>query len=135
MTIITGDSCTNILIIIVGIGLCYFIYKKFFNTNEMFRDHYKEILYFSSKNCGYCGQFQPVWNSFKKTYNNSFNDTNKIEIKQIDADQYPEIVRKFNIDGYPTVIGVYNGEKVTEFNGPRTYENLSKFYIRFQAKY
>lgn len=80
----------------------------------------KKCILFYAPWCGYCKQFMPAWNKFEEKMKN------KINIEKIDCVENPEQCKKYDIQGYPT-IKLVNGNKITEFNGPRNVESLIKF--------
>ncbi|VVU94901.1 Thioredoxin [seawater metagenome] len=81
------------------------------------------IMNFNTDWCGYSRQFQPVWNKFSSNMANK-----KIQVKNIKCDKKENegICKKFNVQGYPTVMMVSNNNTF-EFNGNRTVEDLEKF--------
>lgn len=90
---------------------------------ENFTTSNKEIVFFSMKGCGHCEEFQPIWDLFVSNYGNY----EFVELKQVKYDEKPKIVKQYNVQGFPTILGLENGEKVREFSGARTYENLITF--------
>jgi len=69
--------------------------------------------------CPYCVKFKPIWNKFKKKYENV------IDIREVDVTKQPDVSADLGVKGVPAIILV-NGGKVV-FKGERTLENLEKF--------
>lgn len=81
------------------------------------------IYNFNTKWCSYSIKFQPIWDNF-------VNSLSSDELKLIDAidvkcdNKTNEILcKKFNIQGYPSVIIVKN-DKFIDYTGPRTVDSL-----------
>ncbi len=83
------------------------------------------IALFTVKWCEHCKALQPSWDKFMQE-NQGRND---IDIVKIDADNNESIVKKFNIDGFPTIVHLKNGIIQSRFSGER---NLKAFreYLR-----
>lgn len=77
--------------------------------------------------CGHCksykqsGIFMKTAEEIKGKYN--------VEFKEIDADQNKDLVKKYGVNGFPTILAIGpNGEKLQEFTGDRSNKNdLIKF--------
>lgn len=113
------------LLVLVGCAIGAYFYMILNNQEdtENFTTSNKEIVLFSMKGCSHCEKLQPYWDLFVKNYgNNQF-----VELKQVYFDDKPEIVKRYGVNGFPTILGLENGEKVKEFNSERTYENLVLF--------
>lgn len=61
--------------------------------------------------CGPCQQLKPVISGF------AHDDNGKWMLGKIDADRSPELVERFKVDGYPTVVGIYKGQEVDRMVG------------------
>ena len=46
------------------------------------------------------------------------------------SNQKPELVEKFKIQGFPTILFIKDSQKVSEYKGDRSYEDLVK-YMKF----
>jgi len=82
----------------------------------------KTIVYnFYTKWCGYSQRFMPIWNTFA----NSLKESDNVKAIDIDCelDENKDLVNKYKVEGFPTVIIVKN--KLYElYSGPRTVEDL-----------
>ena len=117
-----------ILIIIVA---CVFYKLSVNNNNKETYGPMKQILYFSSKHCPHCKKFQTTWDKFYDTYkHNTF-----IKLKEIDGATNRDIVKQYNIKGYPSIIAVdENGKKFYNFAAPRTMKNLIAFMTKVSSE-
>jgi len=96
-------------------------------TNESFDyNPHKELIFFSMPGCGHCENFQPTWDLLVKNYGN----IKDIELIQVISNQKPELVEKFKIQGFPTILFIKDSQKVSEYKGDRSYEDLVK-YMKF----
>jgi protein disulfide-isomerase-like protein len=89
----------------------------------------KSLVLFYADWCGHCKKLKPTWEKASK--NASENGLTMINIniggsdKDTDEDKKKneEISKKYNIDGYPTIILFKNGKPVP-YEGPRTEEGF-----------
>lgn len=96
-------------------------------TNESFDyNPHKELIFFSMPGCGHCENFKPTWDLLVKNYGN----IKDIELIQVISNQKPELVEKFEIQGFPTILFIKDSQKVSEYKGDRSYEDLVK-YMKF----
>ena len=95
------------------------------NQMEGFHDvsHGKRVILFHWKDCGHCKKMMPEWQRFQKLNANKKN----ISIETIEKDDAPELIQKYNVQGFPTIIAINNGKKVKEFEGERTVDDLQRF--------
>jgi putative thioredoxin len=56
--------------------------------------------------CGPCQELAPVISGF------AHDDAGKWLLGKVDGDKSPDLVDRFKVDGYPTVIGIYKGKEV-----------------------
>jgi len=70
--------------------------------------------------CGHCKSFKNIWSQFKQKYGNV------IDIRELDADKNPKIIKELKVQGFPTIILLNNGKRI-EYNGPRTMSGLESF--------
>ncbi|BFZ11289.1 hypothetical protein BsWGS_14328 [Bradybaena similaris] len=73
--------------------------------------------------CGHCQKLAPVWDDLADT----FNHDNKVNIAKIDCTQSSVICKQYGIDGYPTLLWFKDGEKIEQYQGPRTHEALKQY--------
>jgi thiol-disulfide isomerase/thioredoxin len=81
------------------------------------------IYNFNTSWCHYSIEFQKIWDEF--TLLNKNNKINIIDVK-CDNPKYKDFCQKYNIYGYPTIIGEKNN-KIKIFNKDRTIKDLNQF--------
>lgn len=64
------------------------------------------LLDFYSKNCGPCKMLAFILNDIDKEFSED------IEIIKIDFEEHSDLVEKYNVEGYPTLIMLKDGEEV-----------------------
>lgn len=79
------------------------------------------LYYFYHPSCGYCQQFNPVWDELSKKYHSS-------NLRKIDAtDSANEnLTFYYNVTAYPTIILV-SGNKNKRYSGNRSIDDIQKF--------
>lgn len=77
-----------------------------------------KIMLFYADWCGHCQNFKPIWNSLMKKVN--------IEFEEYNADVHTEEIKKYGIEGFPTII-LQSGDDLHKFEEDRTVENLKTF--------
>ena len=83
----------------------------------------KEFVLVHMTGCGHCKTLMPEWKSAEKD-NNTDITMRAVEMNEGDG---PELCKKHNITGFPTMILLENGEKVADYNGERNKDGLLKF--------
>ena len=71
--------------------------------------------------CGHCKTFKPTWNKIKKKY------SGKIQTKEINSDKQPQEIKKYKVEGFPTVLFMKGNQRI-EYQGDRSAEDLDKFF-------
>ena len=132
----TKKNLPRLVILFIIIFVLYFVYNKFLkegmtNSNEITSDdvegHVKsgtKLVLFYADWCGHCKKIKPVWEE-------TSNEVNEEELKMIKvncgegtpADQ--KIMKKYSIDGYPTIIKFVNG-KAQMYQGERDPESFKE---------
>lgn len=83
--------------------------------------------YYYMDGCGHCDQFNEsrVWEKLEKTH------SDKCEFKKYNMKDKMDRVKKFDIQGFPTILLVdksdNNDKMVKAFEDARTYTNLERF--------
>lgn len=81
-----------------------------------------KLCLFKAEWCGHCQNFKPVWKSLK-----SYSDfNNKIDFITYDADKNTSDIKKFNIDGFPTIL-LMKGGNIVQYEGSRDMDSMITF--------
>lgn len=78
------------------------------------------IYLFKADWCGHCQGFKPTWEEISKELKG------KYEFVTYDADKDKEILEKWNIQGFPTIIKK-TGDKAEEYIGERDKQGVIEF--------
>ena len=123
-----------ILFIIIGyFGVKWFKkprdYSDVANANR--RNNNVEILLFTVDWCPHCKNAMPEWVAFQNTYNGQTMNNYDIICTNIDCTdetntQTQMLVGKYNIESYPTVIMLKNGETIG-YDAKITNDSLTQF--------
>lgn len=78
------------------------------------------VALFYAEWCGYCKKFKPVFHRAKR----DIEKTNKkVKLVAVDCDVNKELSKQYEVNGYPTVILIKNGEE-TVLEAERNYEGF-----------
>ena len=129
----------NKVLFLVGILLVlYLLHRKFLSKEGMtelghdnFEDSISEkktaVLFYADW-CGHCKKFMPTWEKVSK----ELDESSSVKLAKFDCSKssedtnQQEIMKKYNVKGFPTVLVFENGE-VKEFEGERTETGLKTF--------
>lgn len=79
-----------------------------------------EIYLFKADWCPHCRGFKPIWDKLASELKS------KYEFITVDADKDKDIIEKWKIQGFPTIIKK-EGDKATEYIGPRDEMSVKEF--------
>ena len=86
------------------------------------------LYYFYTNWCPYCKKARPIIEEFKKQIENkTFNNNNRVIVKEIDCDKDTELAEKFNVEGYPTIKLVTEDGTVYDYDARPNIETLMQF--------
>lgn len=54
----------------------------------------------------------------------------RVSLAKVDATANPGLAEPFELKGYPTLVLLRGGQRIADFNGPRTFEGLVEFVER-----
>jgi protein disulfide-isomerase-like protein len=124
--IFTPNNMPRLILLLIVLGGLYFIYDKYLekegfecesgDLDSEVNDGTKLVLFYADW-CGHCKKIKPEWDKTAKKVNK--DDTLMIKVncgEGTDKDQ--EIMKKYKIEGYPTIIKFVNG-KPQEYTGDR----------------
>ena len=102
----------------------YVANKEFKETDDTSAE--AELLYFYTEWCPYCKKARPIWNSLKEKYENTKINNTRVYFKEVDCDKNEKMADEYNIEGYPTIKLIKDGQ-VIEYDAKPNLENLEKF--------
>lgn len=119
------------LILLVGILLIlYYVYKTYLKEgfelkptdieSEINKGNDKKLVLFYADWCGHCKKLKPTWDETAEEVNKNGNKMLKVNCGK-KSEEEEEIMKKYNIEGYPTILVFKNG-KPTDYEGDRTSE-------------
>lgn len=116
------------LIIFFIVILSYLSYMLYNNidkfTNTKFLDSSKkQLILFYSPDCGYCKQVLPIFNKFQL----DFNGRKNVQINKINGYSYPDLAKQYNIEGFPTILFIKDGNIIMKYSGDRSYNSFVEF--------
>lgn len=112
-----------LLALLIIPAIIYYL-LKIVNTEDFTSTKpYKELLFFTLEGCGHCENMKPTWNLLKQNYGSN----GKIKLIEVKAKENQDLVQLYKVTGFPTLIFVKDEKKVTEYNGDRTYQDLTKY--------
>jgi len=85
-----------------------------------------EVYLFKAEWCGHCKAFLPVWDELNKKYKSKYN------FVTFDSDNNKSEMKKWNIQGFPTLMLKNSEGQVVEFRGSRDIETVSAFLDQFE---
>lgn len=101
------------------------------------------MVMFYMDGCMYCEQLKPEWKAFnaalKSKYGNKKDSSLDMNmdsyiIASVNSSMLSEIKGDKDVNGYPTILLLVDGNKKVEFNGERTKDGLMKFFNTHKAQ-
>ena len=117
-----GQFAVAVLIIIVIRYLLHLIiYSNFLSSYLENFGNPKELVYFHMTGCGHCKKFNPVWDEFSQSYNGN------LKLKKLERKEAGDLLQKYEVKGFPTVLLIDEQGNKKEFQGDRTVQGLESF--------
>lgn len=66
---------------------------------------------FYSKTCGPCKMLDFILKDIDKTYGE------QVKIIKVDFEAYPDLIEKYNVEGYPTLVMFKDGKEISRKSG------------------
>ena len=82
------------------------------------------IYLFKAVWCGHCKAFMPTWEKLQKEMGK------KVNFVTYDSDANSEEIKKYGIEGFPTII-LQTHDKAVEYVGPRDENSLIEFINQY----
>ena len=128
----------SLLILIILLLVAYHVLKRFniFENFDVANDSNKQgtsciIYFFHADWCPHCKKALPEWESFKQTNDGKMINGYKISCVDVnctneDDANTTQYINKFNVEGYPTIKMLKDGQTI-DFDAKPTIENLTSF--------
>lgn len=89
------------------------------------------IIKFYAPWCGHCKRLVPTWDELATKY----IGTKSVKVAKVDCtlSENKELCSTQEVDGFPTIFIYRDGDKVTEYNGNRSLEDLVNFVNRHRS--
>jgi len=92
--------------------------EKDFSGKNM-KTQFTGFVLFYTTWCGFCNQIKPMWKQL----------ASKIEVASVDCtENNKNMIKIFDIKGFPSIQAFQNGSYVGEYDGDRTEEALLRFF-------
>jgi thiol-disulfide isomerase/thioredoxin len=113
----TQKNMPRLIILLIILGVLYFVYEKYLkegfemeskDIDSQVKSGTKLVLFYADW-CGHCKKVKPDWETAASSVNTK-EDKKMIMVncgEGTDEDQ--KIMKKYNVDGYPTIIKFVNG--------------------------
>ena len=86
-----------------------------------------ELYFFYADWCPHCTTAKPQWSAFKSSYEGNEVNGYKIKCNEVDcSDGTSPLIQTHNVNGYPTLIMVKDGDKIN-FDSKISTDNLTQF--------
>lgn len=128
-----------LVIVIIFIGLAYYVYVNHISPklNPSFipnkeielgssETNEAELYFFYTTWCPHCKKAKPEWEKLTNEYQDKTINNYKVYFKDVDCDKEEDLANKFNVEGYPTIKLVKNGQ-VIEYDAKPEYASLVEF--------
>ena len=104
-----------VIIVIVRQLLHLVIYSNFLSSYLENFGNPKELVYFHMNGCGHCKRFSP--DGYK----------GDLKLKKLERNEAGDLLQKYEIQGFPTVLLIDEQGNKKEFQGDRTVQGLEAF--------
>ena len=84
------------------------------------QQHPNAVVLFHASWCSHCKQLLP-------TYREVAAQSATLPMAAMECDNHDEVVQRYNLRGYPTILKFRGGQQVAEYTGNRTPNDLTQF--------
>lgn len=139
MFLMKPKNIYKVLLLFVVLAILYFIHRQFLakegfvSSAEDFEKNIsgeKALVLFHADWCGHCKKFMPEWDKISNEINSSDNGVKLMKVECGDASnnqKHAEIMKKYSIKGYPTIISFDKLGNFSEYEGDRSKEGITQF--------
>jgi thioredoxin-like negative regulator of GroEL len=85
----------------------------------------KSLYLFKAEWCGHCTNFKQTWKQLKNEFKNEIN------FVKYDSNKHANIMKQYNIQGYPTLI-LKIDDKAIEYMGNRNIDDIKEFINKYK---
>ncbi len=118
----------KLMVLIIGYFLSIYVYSllnwMYWNTSSYILEGFgtpKKFIFFHMNTCGYCKDMMGEWNSFVSS------NTSSIKTEKIEKSENPELLSKYNVKGFPTLLLIDEKGKSKKYEGGRTAKEFNNF--------
>ena len=120
------SSPVQLVIAVLLIYVCWLLSKlvRYSLFNAGYLENFgnpKTMYYFHMNGCGHCKKFSPTWDQFVAKYRGS------VQLKKMERAEAGNLLEKYEVQGFPTIILVDDKGQKKEFNDDRTVSALESF--------
>ena len=121
------------LILMAVLGLVVFFFMQYQKTSytsyntEGFSLIPTKAHYYYMDGCGHCKDFSPIWDEFTKSYKG------KVKFQKINMKDAEEDLKKYDIDGFPTVVIIDNNNLQSATSNYETHPTLTPIDKKFKS--
>ena len=115
-------SIVNLLWAILLVLIIVSIIKYSLKKRDGFSEG-RELVLVHMNGCGHCKTLMPEWESASKENKTEIN-MRSVEMSEGDG---PDLCKKHNITGFPTMILLDNGKKIKDYDGERNKNSILQF--------
>ena len=115
---LSGWKLYLVIGVVALVVLCLLGYCVVGGSQENFEPGQVKVRLFSVDWCPHCQKFESEWAKLKK------NGPSECKYIKIDGDAKPNLLKKYNVESYPTIIIENNGE-LKEYEGKRTSKAIT----------
>ena len=135
----SSNNTTMLVVVAVILSIVlYMLYsgnaKEGFSGNlEPTGNEFKMVLFHATW-CGHCQKFMPEWNKASNELKKNGGRVNgkTVSMVKVDADENGELVKEYDVSGFPTVKVMSQG-KIVDYDGDRSMSGLMKYIKRATA--
>lgn len=89
---------------------------------------YAKVLLIYANWCGHCKDMMKAFEeAARHTHDKSKTSANKVVFMRAESSRAPKLANAPNIQGFPTIVGIFQNGKEFPYNGPRNMESFIKF--------
>lgn len=121
------------LLLLALVAGYYYIYSKnlevesFSNKNLEPTEGEIVMVLFYTNWCPHCTKFKPTWEDLKSEVDNQKVGNNNVRIESVDCEANPDLGKKYNVNGYPTIKLLKPNNKPLDYEGGRGLSEIKQY--------